>query len=136
MKILRGGDSQANEALHSIVARLYRKDIARGYNMNFSYAAAASVMKMSLGTSFVTVLAKALQTQLPPRVSAKISLVDKNKTRLALYKQKPISKKVRSEQKRAFHSVLHDIDKSASNQYADYEGKGQCEMPLLKKTKD
>jgi hypothetical protein len=92
-KILRGGDSQANEALHSIVACLYRKDIAHGNNMNFSYAAAASVMKMSLGTSFVTVLAKAMQTQLPPRASAKNSLVDKNKTRLALHKQKPISKK-------------------------------------------
>ena len=64
-KILRTNNTQVNEALHGIQSRLYRKDMHHGNSIEYVFAMAAGILKLSLGECYLPTLAARLGCKLP-----------------------------------------------------------------------
>ena len=55
-KIIRSTkNTQKNEALHGVQARLYRKDLNHGNSIEYVFAMAAGVLKLSLGECYLPI---------------------------------------------------------------------------------
>ena len=65
-KILRQNDTQCSESLHSRQARLYRKDIAHGGNIEYVHCMASGILQYTLGHCYVPQLCDTTHTTLPP----------------------------------------------------------------------
>ena len=73
-KIIRSNNTQINEALHGIQSRIFRKDVNHGDSIEYVYAMAAGVLKLSLGECYLPTLAARLGCKLP---SAAINFMDR-----------------------------------------------------------
>ena len=73
-KIIRSNNTQINEALHGIQSRIFRKDVNHGDSIEYVYAMAAGVLKLSLGECYLPTLAARLGCKLP---SAAINFLER-----------------------------------------------------------
>ena len=64
-KIIRTNNTQKNEALHGCQSRIYRKDVNHGNSIEYIFAMAAGVLKLSLGECYLPTLAARLACTLP-----------------------------------------------------------------------
>ena len=122
-KILRGGDNQKNESLHSIQARLYRKDMPQGDYMSYKYAMAAGVCRMASGFMFVVDLSEKLGLHLPKPATAFCLKRASTFKRQARYKATPHGKKVKSANRGRLDYRLHKQVSGADE--GEYLGKGK-----------
>ena len=60
-KIIRTNNTQKNEALHGCQSRIYRKDVNNGSGIEYVFALAAGVLKLSLGECYLPTSALALK---------------------------------------------------------------------------
>ena len=73
-KIIRSMNTQINETLHGIQSRIFRKDVNHGDSIEYVYAMAAGVLKLSLGECYLPTLAARLGCKLP---SAAINFLER-----------------------------------------------------------
>ena len=123
-KILRGGDTQINESLHSIQCRMYRKDMPHGDYSSYVFAMAASVLKMSLGPAYVIQLTKKLGLLCPisgnKTCAKRAKMLGKSRT----YKTSAIGKKRKASNQSSLDARLHcTTDKIDEGEYLG-KGKG------------
>ena len=64
-KIIRTNNTQKNEALHGCQSRIYRKDVNHGNSIEYVFAMAAGILKLSLGECYLPTLAARFGCTLP-----------------------------------------------------------------------
>ena len=64
-KIIRTNNTQVNESLHGIQSRLFRKDMNHGDSIEYIFAMAAGILKLSLGECYLPTLAATFGCKLP-----------------------------------------------------------------------
>ena len=64
-KIIRTNNTQVNKSLHGIQSRLFRKDMNHGDSIEYIFAMAAGILKLSLGECYLPTLAATFGCKLP-----------------------------------------------------------------------
>ena len=135
--ILREGETQTNEALHSCQTNLCPKNETFGNSMRYVWAMAAGVCKMSIGNSFLVRTAEKLELPLTKLAKNLLGLKDKKRKRDKLHKKKPQTKKKRKIASKNLSAKLHpnEVKLDVCPIKMDYAGRGGGDGGIAAKRK-
>ena len=125
-KILRTNNTQINEALHGVQSRIYRKDVNHGDSIEYIFAMAAGILKLSLGECYLPTLAAQCRCTLPDTA---LKYLDKKNTtmqKFGKYKQSIGGKRKRSSARVSLKKKIQPgsvVDELAPGYYVS-SGKG------------
>ena len=125
-KIIRTNNTQKNEALHGVQARLYRKDLNHGNSIEYVFAMAAGVLKLSLGECYLPTLAAKLYYTLPATALSYLDNKDDILNKKSHYRGSILGKRRRAKARVALKKIIQPgsvVDEFAMGCYVS-SGKG------------